>query len=305
MKLYIYLQLIQSNHLNFLLAIDAMDAQAAEAVAAMENEKRILFHKASEEMKVKTARAVAIVKAEADRANEDIHLRRLQAESEQRRKRNIAAINAVFTHLSTSLSNAAAKPKEVLTFLGYICLLVSSIFFARETSKLIRSIIESFIGRPQLVRETTRKSLPWSFLAYAKLLVLPWNSKRDTKSIEDTFSDLILPHELKTRVVELAHSARNANKHQAPYRHVLLHGPPGTGKTLVAKKLAQVIGSKSLIVLLMLSLHSNTHNTLRSSRLCVNEWRRREPPRRRCGHADPFAICMGQAFTKRSFALHR
>eukprot|EP00984_Skeletonema_dohrnii_P009754 scaffold3753_cov98-Skeletonema_dohrnii-CCMP3373.AAC.10 len=221
--------------------IEKAKIQAAEAVAAIENEKRILFHKASEEMKVKTARAVAIAKAEADRANEDIHLRRLKAESEQRRKRNIAAINAVFTHVSSSLSNAVSKPKEVLTFVGYICLLVSSIFFARETSKLIRSIIESFIGRPQLVRETTRKSLPWSLLAYAKLLVLPWRSKRDTKSIDETFSDLILPLELKTRVVELAHAARNANKHQAPYRHVLLHGPPGTGKTLVAKKLAQVI----------------------------------------------------------------
>jgi ATPase family AAA domain-containing protein 3A/B len=169
---------------------------------------------------------VAIAKAEADRANEDIHLRRLRAESEQRRKRNIAAINAIFTHLSTSLSNAVRQPKEVLTFVGYVCLLVSSIFFARETSKLIRSIIESFIGRPQLVRETTRQSMPWS--------LIPWirKSKRDTKSIEDTFSDLILPQELKSRIVELAHSAKNANKHDAPYRHVLLHGSPGTGKTL-------------------------------------------------------------------------
>ena len=186
---------------------------------------------------------MAIAKAEADRANEDIHLRRLRAESEQRRKRNIAAINAIFTHLSTSLSNAVRQPKEVLTFVGYVCLLVSSIFFARETSKLIRSIIESFIGRPQLVRETTRQSMPWSLLAYAKLL-FPWKrkSKRDTKSIEDTFSDLILPQELKSRIVELAHSAKNANKHEAPYRHVLLHGAPGTGKTLVAKKLADVIG---------------------------------------------------------------
>ncbi|KAL7451224.1 hypothetical protein ACHAWC_006583, partial [Mediolabrus comicus] len=223
--------------------VEKAKIEAAEAVAALENEKRILFQRASEEMKVKSAKAVAIAKAEADRANEDIHLRRLRAESEQRRKRNIAAINAIFTHLSTSLSNAVRQPKEVLTFVGYVCLLVSSIFFARETSKLIRSIIESFIGRPQLVRETTRQSMPWSLLAYAKLL-FPWKrkSKRDTKSIEDTFSDLILPQELKSRIVELAHSAKNANKHEAPYRHVLLHGAPGTGKTLVAKKLADVIG---------------------------------------------------------------
>ena len=210
-------------------------------MAAIENEKRILFHKASEEMKVKTARAVALAKAEAERANEDIHLRRLQAESEQRRKRNIATINAVFTHLSTTLSSAVNKPREVLTFVGYICLLVSSIFFAREASKLIRSIIERIVGRPQLVRETTRKSLLWSPLAYAAKF-LPWRSKRDNSSIEETFSDLILPMELKTRIVELAHAARNANKHKAPYRHVLLHGSPGTGKTLVAKKLSQIIG---------------------------------------------------------------
>ena len=83
--------------------------------------------------------------------------------------------------------------------------------------------------------------MPWSLFAYTKLLIT-LKPKRDSKSIEETFSDLILPQELKTRVVELAHSVRNANRHDAPYRHVLLYGPPGTGKTLVAKKLAQVIG---------------------------------------------------------------
>ena len=63
-----------------------------------------------------------------------------------------------------------------------------------------------------------------------------------SSSFEASFDDLILPQDLKERVIDLALSARNARRHNAPFRHVLLYGPPGTGKTMVAKKLASVIG---------------------------------------------------------------
>ncbi|KAL7533688.1 hypothetical protein ACHAXR_005388 [Thalassiosira sp. AJA248-18] len=225
--------------------IEQTRSEAAEAVAVVEHEQKLLLQKAAEEMKVKTARAVAKAKAEAERANEDVHLRRLQAESEQRRKRNIAAINAVFTHLATSLSAAAKNPKQVLTVIGYICLLTSAIFLAREMARLIRSLIEATIGKPQLIRETTRKSMPWSLFSYVAQVMSclnPWANQNGSISIDDAFDDLILPEELKERVIDLAHSARNARRHNAPFRHVLLYGPPGTGKTMVAQKLAKIIG---------------------------------------------------------------
>ena len=167
-------------------------------------------------------KAVAIAKAEAERANEDVHIRKLQEESEQRRKRNVAAINAVFAHLSTSLAAAVKNPKQVLTFIGYICLLTSAIFVAREMSRLIRQIIESCIGKPQLIRETTRKTLIWSWLCWIFQLISylnPWRSKATTSSIEECFEDLILPKDLKDRVIELAYSSRNARRHNAPFRH--------------------------------------------------------------------------------------
>eukprot|EP00970_Alexandrium_tamarense_P001736 scaffold224_cov181-Alexandrium_tamarense.AAC.21 len=232
-------------------------AESAEAVAAIEHEQKLLLQKAAEEMKVKTAKAVAIAKAEAERANEDVHLRRLKAESEQRRKRNIAAIDAIFTHLSTSLAAAAENPRQVFTFIGYVCLLTSAIFFAREMSRLIRSIIEATIGKPQLIRETTRKTMIPSILSHTAQLtsyINPWRSVKGATSIDESFKDLILPMDLKDRVMDLADSARNARRHNAPFRHVLLYGPfqliksprlpqqPGTGKTMVAKKLASVIG---------------------------------------------------------------
>lgn len=216
--------------------IERTRAEAAETMAAIEHEQKILLQKAAEEMKIHTAKVVAIAKAEAERANEDVHLRRLQAEHEQRRKRNVAAINTVFAHMATSLSLAAKNPKQVFTLIGYACLLAAAIFSAKEASRLIRSIIEATIGKPQLIRETSRKNIVWYLLARAARFVsrlTPWKCKAGSDSVEESFSDLILPQELKARVLDLAQSARNARSHHAPFRHVLLYGPPGTGERIV------------------------------------------------------------------------
>ena len=213
--------------------IERTRAEAAEALAAIEHEQRILLQRAAEEMKIQTARNVAIAKAEAERANEDVHLRRLQAEHEQRRKRNVAAINAVFAHVATSLSLAAKNPKQVFTLIGYACLLAAAVFSAKEASRLIRSIIEATIGKPQLIRETSRKNIVWYLLASTIRCVsrlTPWSRNAGSDTVEESFYDLILPRELKARVLDLAHSARNARRNNAPFRHVLLYGPPGTGE---------------------------------------------------------------------------
>lgn len=142
----------------------------------------------------------------------------------------MAAINAIFTHLSISLATAAKNPKQVLTFIAYICLFTSAVFLAKEMARVIRSIIEATIGKPQLIRETTRKTMPWSLFSFVARLVsylIPWRKARNTIPIEDSFDDLILPQDMKERVMDLAFSARNARKHNAPFRHVLLYGVSG------------------------------------------------------------------------------
>jgi len=305
--------------------IERTRAEAAEAVAAVEHEQKLLLQKAAEEMKVKTAKAVATAKAEAERANEDVHLRQLQAESEQRRKRNIAAINAVAAHLSTSLSAAAKNPKQVITFIGYTCLLTSAIFLAREMSRLIRSIIEATIGTPQLIRETTRKTMPWSLFSYVANLILflfPWKNKHSSMSLEESFNDLILPQELKERVIDLAYSARNARRHNAPFRHVLLYGPPGTGTSLTQGHLSLVISEHSLYCSRRIPCIPRTHHTARISlnrknngckeasqnnrhRLCLNVRRRCQSIRIRCSHTDSQPLHLGKNVSQRRHPLHR
>mmetsp|Transcript_14590 Transcript_14590/g.48913 ORF Transcript_14590/g.48913 Transcript_14590/m.48913 type:complete len:566 (+) Transcript_14590:1-1698(+) len=53
---------------------------------------------------------------------------------------------------------------------------------------------------------------------------------------------VVLPEDLRERVLQLSIATRNAKTNRAPFRHMLLHGPPGTGKTLVARKLAAASG---------------------------------------------------------------
>jgi len=166
-----------------------------------------------------------------------VHLRRLKAEAEQRRRRNLAAIQTIFDNASSSFSHAAQNPKQIFIFIGYLTLLAVAMYTAREATRLLRILIESAIGKPKLIRETTRRSLHYTFISLVAdkmLLSSLWDAIRggykEKKTCKDYFDDLVLPEELKHRVVILAKSASQARRHNAPHRHILLYGPPGTGK---------------------------------------------------------------------------
>jgi len=178
-----------------------------------------------------------------------VHLRRLKAEAEQRRRRNLAAIQTIFDNASSSFSHAAQNPKQIFIFIGYLTLLAVAMYTAREATRLLRILIESAIGKPKLIRETTRRSLHYTFISLVAdkmLLSSLWDAIRggykEKKTCKDYFDDLVLPEELKHRVVILAKSASQARRHNAPHRHILLYGPPGTGKTMVARKFSECVG---------------------------------------------------------------
>lgn len=183
-----------------------------------------------------------------------MHIRKLKAEAEQRRQRNAAAINAVATHLASSFTAAAKNPRRTFTVIGYIALLATGVYTAKEIARFCRVLIESLVGKPKLVRETTRRSLP------RKILGAPLNCTRmlralatgrktdgnkremDDAALVEHFDDVVLPSRLKQRILSLASSSRRVRRNGAPHRHVLFYGPPGTGKTLVARKLAHCVG---------------------------------------------------------------
>lgn len=183
-----------------------------------------------------------------ERENEDVRLRKVKAEAEQRRLSHVAAINAMAKHIGSSFTAAAKHPKQAFTFISYLALLATGVFAAKETAKLFRLLIESMLGKPKLIRETSKKhflfKIIYFFIDWVSYLFRLFTHKRKPSemSSEEFFDDVILPVELKARILSLANSSRKVRQNNAPFRHALFYGPPGTGKTMVAKKLAQCIG---------------------------------------------------------------
>jgi ATPase family AAA domain-containing protein 3A/B len=142
----------------------------------------------------------------------------------------VEGVKAVSEQISNIIQQFLSRPRQIAAVV------------------VLRSIIQTRLGRPALVRETSfsrsilpeflERSLAVAYRILRKLIGLEKSVSgadggRVLPIIEATFKDVILETEAKERVILLAQATRNTKLSQAPYRHVLLHGPPGTGKTLI------------------------------------------------------------------------
>ena len=109
------------------------------------------------------------------------------------------------------------------------------VYTARELARFCRILIESTLGRPKLIRETSRKSVPYQYMTdiivWLKVIWSPPEAVDQTRSnLELAFFDVALPKSLKDRLLSLAIAASRSKENNAPHRHILFYGPPGTGK---------------------------------------------------------------------------
>ena len=151
--------------------------------------------------------------------------------------------------VGNGLSGFFGDFRNLANVAGGLTLAFFGFHFAKAAGRLATSYVEAHLGKPSLIRETSRKT------SVKELLKSPFTSLyeqilirgrfRPTTSVQrekDILDGIFINPELELNLKTLAHSIVNRKAHYAPFRNLLLYGPPGTGKTMFAKSLAKHSG---------------------------------------------------------------
>lgn len=236
-------QLTRKRHQDQLQAQAAMRAQ--ELKRQEESQMRI------EQLKRETAQYEAQLRKETDaakveletkgrisqeRANFDLRLQQSKLEAMEFRETVMEGIKEVGAIVGSGVRDYLTDWEKLSKTVGALSLLALGVYSARVSTSVAGRVIEARLGKPPLVRETSRKTFFETIahpIKYFSSLAKP---------LPDALQGVVIEPKLRSHLENIARATINTRKNRAPYRHALLYGPPGTGKTLFAKQLAQASG---------------------------------------------------------------
>eukprot|EP00629_Pelagomonadales_sp_RCC1024_P000425 CAMPEP_0119266762 /NCGR_PEP_ID=MMETSP1329-20130426/5140_1 /TAXON_ID=114041 /ORGANISM="Genus nov. species nov., Strain RCC1024" /LENGTH=558 /DNA_ID=CAMNT_0007266659 /DNA_START=92 /DNA_END=1765 /DNA_ORIENTATION=+ len=187
---------------------------------------------------LKRAETEAQAKVQVERENHDLSLSRMRAEMGEQRETLLRSISVAFASTGDGIKIFLGNQEQMLNAVGLACGLALGVYGSRMTARVFGNFMAAQLGKPSLVRDTSRKSP-------MLLLTQPINTARQLfwpAATTDAFDRVILEEGLEMRLRRIATSTQYTKVNRAPFRHLLLHGPPGTGKTLFAKQLAAYSG---------------------------------------------------------------
>ncbi|KAE9551829.1 hypothetical protein FO519_004961 [Halicephalobus sp. NKZ332] len=175
-------------------------------------------------------------KAKAARENRDVNLEQLRASEEERRKTIIEQIKTSGTVIGAGLQEFLSDQKKIVATVGGLTALAVGWYTAKRGTGVAAKYIEARLGKPSLVRETSRLSPIETFKHPIKV------AKQVFRSKDDPLKGVVLDPSLETRLRDIAITTKNTKRNYGLFRNVLFYGPPGTGKTMFAKSLARHSG---------------------------------------------------------------
>uniref|UniRef100_A0A0N5CDD2 AAA domain-containing protein n=1 Tax=Strongyloides papillosus TaxID=174720 RepID=A0A0N5CDD2_STREA len=175
-------------------------------------------------------------RAKAARENRDVNLEQLRAGEEERRKTVIEQIKTSGALIGTGLQEFFSDKKKMTAFVGTATALAVGWYGAKRGSGIAAKYIETHLGKPNLVRETSRIT-PLEIAKHPIQTV-----KQIFRKSSDPLEGVVIAPKLESRLRDIAITTKNVKRNNGLFRNVLFYGPPGTGKTLFAKSLARHSG---------------------------------------------------------------
>lgn len=202
-----------------------------EEMVARQEEMRRKTAAYEAELRTKTEIAREKAKAEGriaqERANHDLILSKVRLEAAERRDTVLRAIadggKLLGDGVASYLGDVEKLRNTALTITG----IAVGIFAARTSIGIAGRAVEARLGKPSLVRETSR-------LSVGQLLRQPVQTVQRIVAVsagkgseQDALKGIVLEESLDTQLRKIAVSTAHTKKNRAPFRHLLLHGTYG------------------------------------------------------------------------------
>lgn len=200
---------------------------------------------AEHEAQLRTQAELDKVAAEAEgrirqeRENHDLILEKVRLDASEKRDTVLKAIEDSGKLIGQGVNSFLHDKEKLWNTAIMVTGIATGVYTTKIGIGITARFIESRLGKPSLVRETSRVTLSTllknPILSMKRVLGIKYNE-------EDALKGIVLQKEIEAQLRKIAFSTIHTTRNRAPFRHLLLHGPPGTGKTLFARRLAQHSG---------------------------------------------------------------
>ncbi|KAM6981910.1 ATPase family AAA domain-containing protein 3-like [Tautogolabrus adspersus] len=176
--------------------------------------------------------AEAKARAQVERENADLIREQIRLKAAEHRQTVLESIKTAGAVFGEGFRAFVSDWDKLTATVAGFTLLAVGVYSARNATSVAGRYIEARLGKPSLVRETSR-------LTVAEAIKHPIKTTKRLRSRpQDALDGVVLSVSLEERVRDIAIATRNTRQNKGLYRNILMYGPPGTGKTLFAKKLA-------------------------------------------------------------------